>query len=554
MYNPYYNQSWALIIGINKYKNAPPLNCACNDADAMVSILTQELGFKTENVVLLQDDAADKATILKEYSRFSEKADNPDDRLLIFFAGHGTTVPGKRGDVGFLVPFDGNSDDSNSLIRWSDLTVNAELIPAKHILFIMDACYSGIACQRSLSSGQRRFLSDLLERPSWQVIAAGKAEQTVADGGGPLGENSIFTGYLLDGLRGAAKDENGILTANGLMSYVYNKVGQDNLSEQTPHYGHLYGDGDFIFCVPEEENLYKAPKQKYSIQPIEDRPEKIQKVSAETERCFLDSSGYGNISDSNFGNNQFTEKLIEIREWPNKPAEKTRAKSWLGLILEVEDFQSEIDLLTASRKPETLDYGSNIYSKRFKEPENHRTTADSIIFYDEYGSDPEYWLRFLRIFRNGMMEYTEGATLFYVDKDGDRLFLYIQIIGVIWQFINYIRYLFSARGFSGDVRLYINLVGTKDTYLVDFGEGWFAPEITRPGEYVQDKKCIDQNIQFGLPLNLNNLNDQIIQDIIVDVAKKFALAYNHGSKLLCFNLHAPLFPEFPWKKYFNNRP
>ena len=31
------------------------------------------------------------------------------------------------------------------------------------------------------------------------------------------------------------------------MSYVYEKVGHDPNSHQTPHYGYIEGDGDFIF-------------------------------------------------------------------------------------------------------------------------------------------------------------------------------------------------------------------------------------------------------------------------------------------------------------------
>jgi len=31
------------------------------------------------------------------------------------------------------------------------------------------------------------------------------------------------------------------------MSYVYDRVGRDEYSHQTPHYGFVQGDGDFVF-------------------------------------------------------------------------------------------------------------------------------------------------------------------------------------------------------------------------------------------------------------------------------------------------------------------
>jgi hypothetical protein len=57
---------------------------------------------------------------------------------------------------------------------------------------------------------------------------------------------------LLEGLRGKAISEKGILTASGLMSYVYTNVATDKNSHQTPHYGHFDGDGDLILIAPDD--------------------------------------------------------------------------------------------------------------------------------------------------------------------------------------------------------------------------------------------------------------------------------------------------------------
>ena len=107
----------------------------------------------------------------------------------MFFAGHGVTIDGQHGQIGYLVPVDGDSQRLSSLLRWDDLTRNADVIPAKHILFIMDACYSGLAMNRTVTPGTQRFLSNMLQRFSRQVITAGKADEKVADGGGPTGKN-----------------------------------------------------------------------------------------------------------------------------------------------------------------------------------------------------------------------------------------------------------------------------------------------------------------------------------------------------------------------------
>jgi len=248
LYLPKYENSWALVIGINKYNHCSPLDYACNDAQAVATALTGKFGFVKGSVEIFLDEQATKATILKALLRHADPStSHHDDRGLIFFAGHGHTAQSRRGEVGYLVPVDGDCDDLASLIRWDELTRNAELLIAKHVLFIMDACYGGLAVTRHLHPGSRRFLKDMLRRHSRQVLTAGKADQEVSDGDGPRAGNSIFTGHLLEAMDGAAATKDGILTANGIMAYVYDRVAKDQHSEQTPHYGFIDGDGDFIF-------------------------------------------------------------------------------------------------------------------------------------------------------------------------------------------------------------------------------------------------------------------------------------------------------------------
>lgn len=247
-----YETSRALVIGINEYTNAPPLGYAVSDAEEIKDILITELGFEEDKVTYLSDKGATKFNILKSFLRFSNDDIKVDDRLFVFFAGHGHTRAGVKGDVGYLVPHDADMDDLSTFIRWDELTRNAELIRAKHILFVMDACYGGLAVHRNLKPGSSRFLKDMYQRFSRQVITAGKANEVVADSGGPLPNHSVFTGHFIEGVRGKAANEYGVITASGLMAYVYSKVSNDINSEQTPHYGQFDGDGDFIFSVPEE--------------------------------------------------------------------------------------------------------------------------------------------------------------------------------------------------------------------------------------------------------------------------------------------------------------
>ncbi len=283
-YKPIYSNSRALVVGIDQYQHASPLGFARSDAEAIAKVLREDFGFG-EGVIELYDEAASRERILEEFNSFASHHVDEDERIIFYFAGHGHTITGIKGEVGFLIPNDGDIDRTNTLIRWDELTRGTELIPAKHFMFIMDACYGGLALKRAASLGSARFAKDMMCRLSRQVLTAGKADEPVADSGGPRPDHSIFTGHLLDALEGKAETPDGLTTAKSVMSYVYLNVASDYQSEQTPHSGFLYGDGDLIFNhtllddVCDLEIVHQEEEVAAS-RPVETAPEVPEESSA----------------------------------------------------------------------------------------------------------------------------------------------------------------------------------------------------------------------------------------------------------------------------------
>ena len=250
---PKYIDSHALVVGIDRYKRASPLAFAVADANSVAQALIDVVGFPRANVRVLTNAKATRVNICRALLNFTRSGSGPDDRVVFFFAGHGHTEPSPHArETGYLVPVDGTADDLSTCIRWEEIIGLAELIPAKHVLFLMDACYGGLAVKRLVTPGTMRLAQDMLSRSSRQVLSAGKADQVVDDCGGPIPGHSPFTGYLLEGLAGKAAGPQGVITANGLMHYVYHSVGTDPLAAQTPHYGQVSGDGDMILVGPVE--------------------------------------------------------------------------------------------------------------------------------------------------------------------------------------------------------------------------------------------------------------------------------------------------------------
>lgn len=96
---PKYSSSRALVIGINNYKTATPLGYAVSDATAVAAALVDTFSFPKENVQLLLDDHATRAAILHCFLSYTRNGCGVNDRLVVFFAGHGHTVRTSRTEV-----------------------------------------------------------------------------------------------------------------------------------------------------------------------------------------------------------------------------------------------------------------------------------------------------------------------------------------------------------------------------------------------------------------------------------------------------------------------
>jgi len=251
-----YRESWAAVIGIDDYQTWPKLSYASNDAQAVRDLLIKKYNFKPDHVFQLLDKQATRQNIL---SLLGDKLANPDlvkheDRVFVFFAGHGATRHLASGrDLGYIIPVDADlSNYEGQAISMTNFQDIAEAIPAKHLLFVMDSCYSGLALTRGGGPAAiGNYLLEISRRIARQMFTAGGADQQVADNG-PNG-HSVFTWTLLQALDGRADlNGDGVITATELAAYVTPAVSA--LSHQTPAFGNLPGSegGDFIFELNHE--------------------------------------------------------------------------------------------------------------------------------------------------------------------------------------------------------------------------------------------------------------------------------------------------------------
>jgi uncharacterized caspase-like protein len=87
------------------------LHYATNDAQTVARALGS-LGFPTSNITVLLDAQATKGEIERVLSSVVRRATTPDDRLFLFFATHGMTVPlPGGGEEGYLIFHDTDPTD-----------------------------------------------------------------------------------------------------------------------------------------------------------------------------------------------------------------------------------------------------------------------------------------------------------------------------------------------------------------------------------------------------------------------------------------------------------
>jgi hypothetical protein len=82
-YQPLYNKSWALIVGVDDYKHFSPLVTAVRGAQAIGDFFREQLGFEVNE---LYNEQATRRAILRWFGQLRPQ---PDDRVMFYFQSPG---------------------------------------------------------------------------------------------------------------------------------------------------------------------------------------------------------------------------------------------------------------------------------------------------------------------------------------------------------------------------------------------------------------------------------------------------------------------------------
>lgn len=244
----------AVIIGNQKYKNAPEVKYALHDAVTIKNYLIKTFGYREGNIIFIEN-----ATQADFNAVFGIKG-NPQGKLFnyvkpeksdvfIYYSGHG--APDPESQKGYFVPV----DTDPSLIHFNGYSVstfyeNIGLVPYKSLQVVLDVSFSGATEEGMLIKNispvfiktENKVLND-----DKAVIFTATSEEQIASWY-PEKFHSLFTYYYLKGIQGAADLNNDKrIDVKEMSQFLKEKVSYEarTLGDrmQTPE---IHGQLDFI--------------------------------------------------------------------------------------------------------------------------------------------------------------------------------------------------------------------------------------------------------------------------------------------------------------------
>jgi WD40 repeat protein/uncharacterized caspase-like protein len=287
--------AWVIAVGVNEYANSQyNLKYAVADAQSFAAEVSREQApiarFDHVEVIPLLNDQATKQNILEALRRLTGadtaptlkagpldklKRAEPEDAVVIYFAGHGTA----QGQRFYLLPHDlGYTGDRNALdekglksilahsISDQELEDAVEGIAASSLLMVIDACNSGQALEaeeKRRGPMNSKGLAQLAYEKGMYILTAAQSYQAALEAA-QLGHGLLTYALVEEGLKTAAADnepKDGVVNAREWLDFATERVPQmqEEKMKQTRGLGLgiAFTEGEQKIADPEKRSLQR---------------------------------------------------------------------------------------------------------------------------------------------------------------------------------------------------------------------------------------------------------------------------------------------------------
>jgi hypothetical protein len=240
----------ALIIGIEKYEQAPAASFANLDATYFYEYARKGFGVSKSNMKLLVDEDANLIKSLGIISKWLPgKIVKNQTELIIFFAGHG--LASTDGKELYILTQDSDPDLlTRTALSRTELFKEIISLEPKSVTMFMDTCYSGVSRDEEIllaSARPIRIVADEQEGvpDNFTIFTASQLDQISS--GLKEANHGIFSYYLMKGLEGKAdRNKDKQITNGEMLAYMDQNVSQKASELGRQQNPSLAGDHDQV--------------------------------------------------------------------------------------------------------------------------------------------------------------------------------------------------------------------------------------------------------------------------------------------------------------------
>ena len=217
----------ALIIGIEKYANAPKASYANKDAEHFYEYAKRGFGISEDNIKLLVDKDATKNNIDKALLLWLPSRIEPNvTELIFFYSGHGLATP--DGKELYLLAHESETAfillPKSALLR-TEIFDQINNLKPKSVTMFFDTCFSGTSRDNETLLADAKpiniLASDTTKVPKNFVVFSSSLGNQISSGFKEA-KNGLFSYYLMKGLEGKADANNDRKITNGELEEYLN--------------------------------------------------------------------------------------------------------------------------------------------------------------------------------------------------------------------------------------------------------------------------------------------------------------------------------------------
>lgn len=215
----------ALIIANENYKNVTPVTAALNDGETFSEYCTKTLGIPAKNVILKENVTyAEMIGAIDQLRNYVKTmGDNVD--VIVYYAGHG--FPDERDKDAYLLPIDGDGFTTATAYPLKKLYSTLSGLGADNVMVFLDACFSGATRDGGMLAQARGVAlkpKQVNAEGNMFVLSAASDQETAL----PYTEKNhgLFTYFLLKKIQ----ETKGNVTLKELSSYVEDNVKKNSLA------------------------------------------------------------------------------------------------------------------------------------------------------------------------------------------------------------------------------------------------------------------------------------------------------------------------------------